>query len=126
MTIENDQLNRRIDKIEQLKNEEALTLIEILSNITFFGELKKTQCEHAKNGQCNFFVLMTEAKGKIPIAADCRINLCKEDEPHCHLELSNITCALCEISKDKRTVSKTKRMKRSKIDNNQNITRNGK
>jgi hypothetical protein len=112
MTIEIDQLHRRLDKIEQLKNEEALTLIEILSNITFFGELKKTQCVHAKNGQCNFFILMTEAKGKIPIAADCRINLCKEDEPHCHLELSNIACALCEIGKDQRIISKTKSRKK--------------
>jgi hypothetical protein len=112
MTIEINQLHRRIDRIEQLENEGALTLVEILANITFFGELKKSQCEHAKNGQCNFFVLMTESKGKIPIASDCRINLCKEDEPHCHLELSNITCALCEIGKDQRIISKTKRRKK--------------
>lgn len=117
MTIEIDQLHRRIDRIEQLENEEALTLVEILSNITFFGELKKSQCKHAKNGQCNFYVLMTEAKGKIPIAADCRINLCKEDEPHCHLELSNITCALCEISKDQKISSKTKRVKKNRTIN---------
>lgn len=123
MTIEIDQLHRRIDRIEQLENEEALTLVEILSNITFFGELKKSQCEHAKNGQCNVYVLMTESKGKIPIAADCRINICKEDYPHCHLELSNITCALCEIGKDQRIVSKTKRMKKSKINNHQKNNR---
>jgi hypothetical protein len=123
MTIEIDQLHRRIDRIEQLENEEALTLVEILSNITFFGELKKSQCEHAKNGQCNFYVLMTESKGKIPIAADCRINICKKDDPHCHLELSNITCALCEIGKDQRIVSKTKRMKKSKINNHQKNNR---
>lgn len=123
MTIEIDQLHRRIDRIEQLENEEALTLVEILSNITFFGELKKSQCEHVKNGQCNFYVLMTESKGKIPIAADCRINICKEDYPHCHLELSNITCALCEIGKDQRIVSKTKRMKKSKINNHQKNNR---
>lgn len=123
MTIEIDQLHRRIDRIEQLENEEALTLVEILSNITFFGELKKSQCEHAKNGQCNFYVLMTESKGKIPIAADCRIDICKEDDPHCHLELSNITCALCEIGKDQRIVSKTKRMKKNKINNHQKNNR---
>jgi hypothetical protein len=124
MTIEIDQLHRRIDKIEQLRNEEALTLIEILSNITFFGELKKAKCEHAKNGQCRFFILMTEAKGKIPIAADCRINLCKVDEPHCHIELSNITCALCEIDKDEIKVSKIKRTKKNQTNNHQKKTRN--
>ncbi len=124
MTSEVDQLNRRIDKIEELKNEEVLTLVEILSNFTFFGEQKKTQCEHVKNGQCNFFVLMTQAKGKIPIATDCRINLCKNEEPHCHLEVSNITCALCEISKDQRRVSKNNRIKRNKINNDLNKTRN--
>ena len=43
MTIEIDHLRRRIEKIEQLENEEALTLVEILTNITFFGELKKIQ-----------------------------------------------------------------------------------
>jgi hypothetical protein len=108
MTIEIDQLHRRIDKIEQLRNEEALTLVEILASITFFGDLKKTQCEHAKNGQCSFFVLVNEAKGKIPIATDCRINLCKEDDPHCHIELSNISCALCAIGKDQQKVSQSK------------------
>jgi len=100
MTIEIDHLRRRIEKIEQLENEEALTLVEILANITFFGELKKTQCEHAKNGQCSFFVLVNEAKGKIPIATNCRIKLCKEADPHCHLELSNISCALCGMGRD--------------------------
>jgi hypothetical protein len=97
MTIEIDHLRRRIEKIEQLENEEALTLVEILANITFFGELKKTQCEYAKNGQCSFFVLLNEAQGKIPIATNCRIKLCKEADPHCHLELSNISCSLCGI-----------------------------
>jgi hypothetical protein len=97
MSIEIDHLRRRIEKIEQLENEEALTLVEILANLTFFGELKKTQCDYAKNGQCRFFVLLTEAQGKIPIATNCRIKLCKETDPHCHLELSNISCALCGI-----------------------------
>jgi hypothetical protein len=100
MTIELDQLRRRIEKIEQLENEEVLTLVEILANITFFGELKKAQCEHAKNGQCSFFILLNEAKGKIPIATNCRIKLCKEPGPHCHIEISNTSCALCGIGKD--------------------------
>jgi hypothetical protein len=117
MTIEIDQLQRRIEKIEKLKNEEALTLVEILANITFFGDLKKTQCEHAKNGQCNFFVLSKEAKGKIPISTDCRIKLCEEVVPHCHLELSNISCALCDIGKEQQKLSKSKPIKRNEIFN---------
>jgi hypothetical protein len=115
MTIEIDQLHRRIDRIEQLKNEETLTLVEILANITFFGGLKKDQCEHAKNGQCSFFVLLNEAKGKIPISTDCRIKLCKEVDPHCHIELSNISCALCKIDKEQQTVSKSNFKKNNEI-----------
>jgi hypothetical protein len=126
MTIENDQLNRRIDKIEQLINEEALTLVEILANITFFGDLKKTQCKHAKNGQCSFFILLNEARGKIPIATDCRIKLCKEVVPHCHIELSNISCAFCEIGKDQQIVSNSELMKRNGICNHKKTTRNRK
>jgi hypothetical protein len=126
MSIEIDQLHKRIDKIEQLKNDEALTLVEILANITFFGELKKTQCEHAKNGQCSFFVMSNEAIGKVPIATNCRIRLCKEPDPHCHLELSNISCALCNIGKDKQVMSKSKIIKKNKICNQQKATRNGK
>lgn len=126
MTTEIDQLSRRIDKIERLINEEALTLVEILANITFFGDLKKTQCENAKNGQCSFFVLPNEARGKIPIATTCCISLCKEAVPHCHLELSNISCALCEIGKDQQIVSKSELMKRNGICNHKKTTRNRK
>jgi hypothetical protein len=107
MTLEIVELHRRIDKLEQLKNEEVLTLVEILANITFFGELNKTQCEHARNGQCSFFVLLDEAKGKIPIASNCRVKQCNEGTVHCHLELSNITCALCKINKNLPTETKS-------------------
>ncbi len=97
MTIEIEELKKRLDKIEQQKNEEVLTLVEILANISFFGEQKKAQCEYAKNSQCSFFFLLNEAKGKIPIATNCRIKDCKEPASlHCHLELSNITCSFCE------------------------------
>ena len=97
MTIEIEELQRRLDNIERQKNEEVLTLVEILANVSFFGEQKKAQCEHAKNGQCNYFFLLNEAKGKIPIATNCRIKECKEPAAlHCHLELSNITCSFCE------------------------------
>jgi hypothetical protein len=100
MTIEIEELHRRIDKIERQKKEEVLTILEILANLTFFGELKKAQCGYAKNGQCSFFVLLNEANGKIPIATNCRVKHCKESTIiHCHLELSDVTCALCGIYK---------------------------
>jgi hypothetical protein len=101
MTVEIEELQRRINKIEQQKNEEVLTMLEILANLAFFGELKKTQCYYANNGQCSFFVLLNEANGKIPIATNCRVKRCKESAIlHCHLELSSVTCAICEIYKN--------------------------
>jgi hypothetical protein len=90
------ELNKRLDKLEKQKIEEILTLVEILSNATFFGEIKQANCEYAKNGQCSFFMLETEAKDKIPIATKCRIKNCTEPAPHCHIEPSHITCALCQ------------------------------
>ncbi len=124
MSIEIDQLHRRIDKLERLRNEEALTLVEILANITFFGELQKSQCEHAKNGQCSFFILSDEAIGKIPVATNCRIKQCKEPDPHCHIELSNISCALCRMGKDQEIISKSKLIKKNEICNHQKTKRN--
>jgi hypothetical protein len=106
MTIELEELHERIKKIEKQKNEQVLTLVEILANITFFGELKKARCEFAKNSQCSYFVLLNSEKLKVPIAANCRIKQCKQEAPHCHLELSNITCALCEMGKDQLIESK--------------------
>jgi hypothetical protein len=101
MIVEIEELNKRIDKIERQRNEEVLTLLEILASITFFGELKKAQCEYPRNGQCSYFVLVNDAKGKIPIATNCRVTHCKESAIlHCHLELSNVTCALCKIYKN--------------------------
>ena len=91
-----EELNNRIDKIEKQKNQEILTLVEILSNATFFGDLKKANCEYAKEGQCGFFILKGEAKNKIPIATDCRIKDCQDTSFHCHIELSNITCTFCQ------------------------------
>ena len=98
MVTELEELHKRIDKIEKQKIQEVLTLVEILSTATFFGEIKKANCKYAKNGQCSFFILKSEAKNKIPIATDCRIKHCQESPRHCHIELSNITCALCEIT----------------------------
>ena len=97
MTIKIEELQKRLDDIERQKNDEVLTLVELLANVSFFGEQKKAQCEHAKNGQCSYFFLLNESKGKIPIATNCRIKECKEPASlHCHLELSNITCSFCE------------------------------
>jgi hypothetical protein len=108
MTTEIKQFQKRLDEIERQKNEEVLTLVEILANISFFGETKKAQCKHAKNGQCSFFFLLNEAKGKIPVATNCRIKECKEPASiHCHLELSNITCSFCENYKGQQAKSKS-------------------
>jgi hypothetical protein len=97
MIAELEELSKRIDKIEQQKTDEVLTLIEILSNVTFFGEMKQESCEYAKDGQCSFFILTSEAKGKIPVVTECRVKKCREPSLHYHIELSNITCALCEV-----------------------------
>ena len=98
MLAQLEELNDRVEKLETQRNQEILAIVEILSNVTFFGELKKANCEYTKNGQCSFFILKNEAREKIPIATDCRIAQCKASSLHCHLELSNITCALCQIS----------------------------
>ena len=98
MVTELEELQKRVDRIEKQKNQEVLSLVEILSNATFFGETKKANCTFSKNGQCGFFILKSDVKNKIPIASECRIQNCEESRIHCHIELSNITCALCEIS----------------------------
>jgi hypothetical protein len=98
MVTELEELQKRVDRIEKQKNQEVLSLVEILSNATFFGEVKKANCTFSKNGQCSFFILKSDVKNKIPIVSDCRIENCEESRLHYHLELSNITCALCEIS----------------------------
>jgi len=89
-------LNLRIDKLEKQENQEALALIEILSNATFFGELKKSNCQYAVNGQCGLFTFKNDARNKIPIITECRISQCEEPSKHYHIEPSNITCTLCE------------------------------
>jgi len=96
MVIEIDELHRRVDKIEKQNSEEVLALVEILSNATFFGEIKKSNCEYAKDGQCSFFVLDGEERNKMPIIAECRIKECQEPYLHCHIEISNISCTLCQ------------------------------
>ena len=90
-----EDLLTRIDNIEKRDKQEIVALVEILSNVTFFGGIKKTNCEHAKNGQCSLFHLQKNARNKIPIATECRISECNADHDHCHLEISNITCTFC-------------------------------
>jgi len=90
-----EELEKRLKKLENHGFEDTLTLVEILSNVTFFGGLKMEKCKYAKEGQCGFFFLGSDAKKKIPIATDCRIRYCEGEPGHCHLELANVTCAFC-------------------------------
>jgi len=103
-----DELHRRVDKIERQNDEEILALVEILSNATFFGEIKKSNCGYAKDGQCSFFVLDGEERNKMPIITECRIIKCQEPYLHCHIELSNISCTLCQriVTRPEKEVSK--------------------
>ena len=94
-----EEFEKRLKKLEKHGFEDTLTLVELLSSINFFGGLKMEKCEYAKEGQCGFFFLGSDAKKKIPIATDCRIMDCKGEQGHCHLELSNVTCAFCPKAK---------------------------
>lgn len=94
-----ESLTNRLDKLEKQKNQEILALVEILSNATFFGDLKKVRCQYARDGQCSYFILKTNAKSKIPIVTDCKIEKCNVPSKHCHIELSNITCTFCQATK---------------------------
>jgi hypothetical protein len=91
-----EELHLRLDKLEKQKDQEVLALVEILSNSTFFGELRKANCQYAMDGQCALFVLQDEMKNKIPIVSECRIKQCAQAAKHFHIELSNITCTLCQ------------------------------
>jgi len=93
-----EEIKIRLEKLEKQGFQNLMPLLEIMSSATFFGEMKKTSCEYAKEGQCGFFFLEKEAKNRLPIATDCRINDCKDIPGHCHLELSNLTCTLCPLS----------------------------
>jgi hypothetical protein len=88
-------LEKRLELLEKRGIEDTLTLLEILSNITFFGDLKMKRCKYARDGQCGCFFLELDAAKKIPIATKCRIKGCKVKSDHLHLELSNLTCAFC-------------------------------
>ena len=89
------ELRTRINNLENREKEEMLTLLEIMSNITFFGGIKKTNCKYAKNKQCSLFHLQINSKGKIPLTTECRIPSCDSQYNHCHVEISNMTCSFC-------------------------------
>lgn len=99
-----EELENRLEKLEKHGFEDTLTLIEILSNMTFFGGMKMKECEYAKDGQCSFFTLKNNVKRKIPIVTECRINGCHFEPSHYHIELSNVTCTLCSIYKAKTNI----------------------
>lgn len=111
-----EELHLRLDKLEKQKDQEVLALVEILSNATFFGELRKTNCQYAMDGQCALFVLQEEAKNKIPIVSECRIKQCEESAKHFHIELSNITCTLCQEADNE--LSSSSPTKKTKIEVN--------
>ena len=90
-----DELEKRLKLLENHGMENSLTLLEILSNITFFGNLKMEKCKYARDGQCGRFFLELDAVKKIPIATKCRIKGCNGELDHCHLELSNVSCVFC-------------------------------
>jgi hypothetical protein len=85
----------RLQTLEKREFEDALTLIELLSNITFFGGLKRDTCRHAVKGQCRLFMLKRDSTKKLPLATECRITECQKKPSHSHIELSNTTCAFC-------------------------------
>ncbi len=88
-------LRTRVDRLEKRDVERLLTMVEVMSNVTFFGEMKRSECEFSKDGQCSLYLLKKEAKGKIPVATECRIHECVVTEKHSHLEANNITCTFC-------------------------------
>ena len=90
-----ERLKQRVNSIEESNKEEALTIIEILANANFFGQLKKDKCTHAKNGQCTYFIIQRKNKDMLPNISECKIEGCYS-QVHYHLERSNITCCFCQ------------------------------
>lgn len=88
-------VSRRLETLENNKDQEIISLVEILANINFFGQVKKAVCQYARDGQCSLYVVDTPLKEQIPFTASCRVRDCKEQSIHSHIEISNITCGLC-------------------------------
>ena len=119
MQADLEELTKRLDKLEKQKNQEILALVEILSNATFFGDLKKVHCQYAKDGQCSYFILKTDAKSKMPIVADCKIENCQIPPKHCHIELSNITCTFCQATMEPNVLVNQEREQETDYQNEQ-------
>jgi hypothetical protein len=94
-SIQIEGLLTRIDNLEKRHLQEFVTLLEIMSNVTFFGGIKKANCKYARNDQCSLFHLQSNGKNKIPMATECGISGCNSPNDHLHLELSNVTCTFC-------------------------------
>jgi len=88
-------LTRRLERLENNKDQEIVTLVEILATATFFGQLKKALCQYAKDGQCSLYIIDGKTREQLPFTTPCEINDCKEQSCHSHLKLSNLTCGLC-------------------------------
>ena len=112
-----EDLTKRLDKLEKQKDHEILALVEILSNATFFGDLKKIHCQYSKDGQCSYFILETNAKNKMPIVTDCKIENCQVPTKHCHIELSNITCTFCQATMEPNVLFNNDREQKAEIQN---------
>ncbi len=90
-----EHLTQRLEKLENNKDQEILTLVEILANATFFGQMKKALCQYAQDGQCSLYIIDGKTKEQLPFTTSCKIKDCTEQSCHSHIELSNITCGLC-------------------------------
>lgn len=117
MQADLEDLTKRLDKLEKQKDQEILAVVEILSNATFFGDLKKIRCQYAKDGQCSYFILKTEAKNKMPIVTDCKIENCEVPSKHCHIELSNITCTFCQATMEPNVLLNNEGEQKAEIQN---------
>jgi len=107
----------RLDKLEKRDVQDFLTLLELMSNVYFFGGMKKTNCKNAKDGQCNRFYLEDKAENKVPVATKCRIEGCNGNNDHCHLEVSNITCTFCPQWYSTQSVPITEKQNEQKEEN---------
>ena len=112
------ELNERVSLLEKQRDDQVLTLVEILSNVSFFGKMKETNCEYARNGQCSLYFFDAETRNKIPLVNDCKIDGCKETLPHRHIELSNVTCSLCQEALIRKQKPSTRKKNQStKVEN---------
>jgi hypothetical protein len=126
MALEIENIHKRLEQIENHNKNEMLSIIEILSNLSFFGELKQTACEFAVNGQCSCFTIDRTTCNRIPLVSECRIKNCQESKNHYHIELSKLSCGLCQngqIKSQKRKFNTIIKAKRNKVKNKKRATK---